>query len=312
MSHETADVSPSASPRVSVCVLLTCFNRRDTTLECLRALGASQGLDAVDLHAVLVDDGSNDGTAQAVRAEFPWVAVVTSDANLFWCRGMHLAFETALHTGFDHYLWLNDDTVLWPDALARLLACEAQLRRRTDRPVIVVGSTADPVSGACTYGGERRPWRLRPFSVERVVPGSDPQPCDTLTGNVVLIPARAAQRVGNLDPKFEHAMGDTDYGLRARRCGVELWVAPHMHGHCADNATGGTFLDTTLPLATRWKRMLHRKGLPWRSWLLFTRRHTGVMWPLYFLWPYAKLVAVSGLAASRRRVGPARPERPLQ
>ena len=284
-----------------MCALLTCFNRRETTLECLRALGANQCRELVDLWAVLVDDGSNDGTAQAVRAEFPWVEVVTSSGNLFWCRGMHLAFETALRTGFDHYLWLNDDTMLWPDALARLLACEAQLRLHTDEPVIVVGSTADPVSGVCTYGGNRRPWRLRPFSVERVVPTADAQRCDTLTGNIVLIPARAAQRVGNLDPAFEHAMGDTDYGLRARRCGVELWVAPQMHGSCADNPPAGTYLDASLPLAIRWRRMLHRKGLPWRSWLVFTRRHTGVLWPLYFVWPYAKLVVASFLAASRRR-----------
>ena len=284
-----------------MCALLTCFNRRETTLECLRALGANQCRELVDLWAVLVDDGSNDGTAQAVRAEFPWVEVVTSSGNLFWCRGMHLAFETALRTGFDHYLWLNDDTMLWPDALARLLACEAQLRVHTDRPVIVVGSTADPVSGVCTYGGNRRPWRLRPFSVERVVPTADAQRCDTLTGNIVLIPDRAAQRVGNLDPAFEHAMGDTDYGLRARRCGVELWVAPQMHGSCADNPPAGTYLDASLPLAIRWRRMLHRKGLPWRSWLVFTRRHTGILWPLYFVWPYAKLVVASFLAASRRR-----------
>jgi len=324
---QVSNATAGVGPRVSVCALLTCFNRRDMTLECLRALGANQGLELVDLRAVLVDDGSNDGTAQAVRAEFPWVDVVTSDGNLFWCRGMHLAFETALRTGFDHYLWLNDDTMLWPDALARLLACEAQLRlqidhtdhtehiehtEQTDRPVIIVGSTADPVSGVCTYGGHRRPWRLRPFSVELVEPGADAQRCDTLTGNVVLIPARAAKRVGNLDPRFEHAMGDTDYGLRARGCGVELWVAPRMHGSCADNATAGTYLDSALPLATRWKRMLHRKGLPWRSWLIFTRRHTGVMWPVYFMWPYARLVAASCLAASRRRIARPRPEAPLQ
>lgn len=48
----------------------------------------------------------------------------------------------------------------------------------------------------------------------------------------------------------------------------------------------------------------HRKGLPWRSWLIFTRRHTGVMWPLYFAWPYAKLLVVSPFTAARRRLSP--------
>jgi hypothetical protein len=46
--------------------------------------------------------------------------------------------------------------------------------------------------------------------------------------------------------------------------------------------------------------MMHRKGLPWRSWLHFTRRHMGWNWPLYFAWPYAKLCAQ---ALWRRRDG---------
>ena len=296
---KTSGAAAMAPAAVSVCALLTCFNRRDTTVACLRALHASTGLENVALHAVLVDDGSSDGTAQAVRAEFPWVEVLVSDGSLFWCRGMHLAFETALRTGFDHYVWLNDDTTLRPEAVAGLLACEALLRQRTDAPVIVVGSTVDPVSGAHTYGGERQPSRLARTRVEPIAPDSLPQRCDTMTGNIVLIPARAAQRVGNIDPAFEHAMGDTDYALRARRLGVELWVAPHVHGTCADNPVAGTYLDASLPTAERWKRMLDRKGLPWRSWLIFTRRHMGAMWPLYFAWPYAKLW-LGGLSATRR------------
>ena len=298
---ERAATPGNLPPRLSVCALLTCFNRHDKTLACLRALAANEGLQQVSLHCVLVDDGSTDGTAQAVRAEFAWVDVVVGDGALFWCRGMHLAFETALRVGFDHYLWLNDDTMLQRDALSRLLSCEEQLRLRTDSPLIVVGNTIDPDTGAHTYGGERQPSRLARFRVERVAPACEPQRCDTLTGNIVLIPARAANRVGNLDPVYEHAMGDTDYGLRARRIGVELWVAPGVHGHCAHNPVAGTYLDTSLPAATRWQRMLHRKGLPWRSWLTFTRRHMGVMWPLYFVWPYARLLIASRFAPRRSR-----------
>ena len=295
---------PNRPEQARIIAVMTSFNRKPTTLACLDALAVAAARAEIDLQAVLVDDASTDGTAQAVRAEFPWVDVTTSDGSLFWCRGMHLAFDIALQRGFDHYLWLNDDTVLRPNALAGLLACEAHLRRGTDSPLIVVGSTVDPATGACTYGGERRSSRLRSLRVECIEPTSAPQRCDSLTGNIVLIPARAAQRVGNLDPRFEHAMGDTDYALRARRLGVELWIAPRVHGSCAHNPPAGTYKDASLPALTRWKRMLDRKGLPWRSWLTFTRRHMGVMWPLYFVWPYAKLWVESGLAASRRRALP--------
>jgi GT2 family glycosyltransferase len=287
------------SNALSICVLFTCFNRRETTLSCLRALTNSTGLDDFQLSAVLVDDGSTDGTADAVCAEFPWVEVVRSQKALFWCRGMHSAFEKAMLRGFDYYLWLNDDTLLIPDSLSRLLSCQQLVRPQSDAPVIVVGSSVDAATGTLNYGGQRQPSRLVKFRVERVEPQDYPQKCDALTGNIVLIPADAASTVGNLDPSFEHAMGDTDYGLRARKLGVQLWLAPGVHGHCSANPIANSFQDTTLPLRQRWRLMMHRKGLPWRSWMIFTRRHMGVIWPLYFLWPYLKFWVVGSIARLR-------------
>ena len=281
----------------SLCALLTCFNRREQTLACLRALNANTGLDGVALHAILVDDGSSDGTAQAVRAEFPWMQVLSvaaSEKPLFWCRGMHRAFGVALEVGFDHYLWLNDDTMLVPDAIERLLATSRSLHDQRASPVIVVGSTTDAVTGVVSYGGERRVSRWRPFRIERLMPADRPQRCDSMTGNVVLIDRAAAHHVGNIDAAFEHSMGDTDYALRAWRCGVEVWLAAGTHGTCSDNSPQGKWVDRSQPLRVRWRDMMTRKGLPWRSWLLLTRRHAGWLWPLHFAMPYAK-VLVQGI-----------------
>jgi GT2 family glycosyltransferase len=228
------------------------------------------------------------------------VQVVEADGALFWCRGMHLAFETALRRGFDAFLWLNDDTMLAPDALARLLASAAMLEQRGGGPVILVGSTVDAVTGALTYGGERRASRFKPLRIERVQPSTAPQRCDSMTGNIVLIGADAARRVGNIDPVFEHSMGDTDYALRANRLGVPVWVDAGVHGTCSDNAAHGTWCDRSQPLARRWRDMMTRKGLPWRSWLALTRRHAGPLWPVHFVLPYAKVVAQSLLSQNIR------------
>lgn len=286
-------IEPAIGP-LRLCLVLSCFNRRELTLACLQAAEASAAQAGLHLHAVLMDDGSRDGTAEAVLQRFAWVDVLRGDGSLFWCRGMHTAMGHALTQAHDHYLWLNDDTLLQPDALAQLAETAQQLRDESKAPVIVVGSTQDPQSGRPSYGGRRRASRWRPTRFELVPPTPAPQRIDTFDGNIVWLSAEAARAVGNLDAAYEHAMGDTDYGLRAARAGVAVWLAPGFQGHCAENPAAGGFNDRSLPLRARWRAMRSRKGLPWRSWAHFTRRHAGWLWPIYFAWPYARLL-LSGL-----------------
>lgn len=286
-----------AHDTLSLCVVLTCFNRREKTLTCFRALAANRLPNNLVLSAVVLDDGSTDGTAQALQDEFPWVQIVRGQGDLYWARGMHEAFHVAMQNQHDHYLWLNDDTLLQPDAIVRLLNTQAELTQKLHQPVIVVGSTTDECSGALTYGGEIRLSALKRMRFSLISPDTEAQKCESMNGNVVLISAQAARLVGNVDAAFEHAMGDTDYALRANLLRVSTWVAPGTHGSCSDNTKTGTYMDPSLPLARRWQLMLGRKGLPWRSWLVLTKRHAGPVWPIYFAWPYVNLI-VSHLTQS--------------
>ncbi|MBP9147906.1 MAG: glycosyltransferase family 2 protein [Rhodoferax sp.] len=272
---------------------MTCFNRKSQTLACLEALfnNAVVRSGEVDIHVVVVDDGSTDGSSEAILGAHPTVQVIRGDGNLYWCRGMHRAIEEAQKHHFDYLLWLNDDTLLFEDALGRLLLCDANLLANSNKPRLIVGSTHDKTSGILSYGGQVRSPGLRRTRFQLLEnKSSQPVRCDTMTGNIVLVPASTQSLVGNLDPTFEHAMGDTDYALRAVRLGVEVWAAPGVHGTCSDNPAENTFMDAKLPLSARLKLILGRKGLPWRSWLVFTQRHTGIFWPLYFLWPYLSLI----------------------
>ena len=285
----TPETSTHRSMQARLCVLLTCFNRKEKTLACFRALSACSLPQGVTLFAVLVDDGSTDGTPEALSAEFPWVQIVHGGGNLYWCRGMYQAFEVAMQADYDYYFWLNDDTMLQTDALQRLLKAEQQLSNQDATPVVVVGSTVDEHTGILTYGGEVRTSAIKRTRFARLQPSDVAQRCDSMNGNIVLLSKEAVRIVGNLDPAFEHAMGDTDYALRAVQLGVQVWTAPGIHGTCSGNPPTGTYMDTGLSLRQRWKLMLGRKGLPWRSWLVLTRRHTGVLWPMYFVWPYVSL-----------------------
>jgi len=303
MTHDACALATAASTGrlggPSICALMTCFNRRAKTLACLNALDVAAAHAQARIHAVVLDDASTDGTAEAVRARYAWAEVEAGDGSLFWCRGMARAMSIGMQQQHDFYLWLNDDTLLRPDAISRLLECERSLRQLHGHACIVVGSTVDDVTQVFSYGGTRRASFWLPMRFVPVPPTGEPQRCDAMNGNIVLMSAEVARRVGPLDPRFEHAMGDTDYSLRARRKGVGVWVAPGVHGSCSDNPRQDTFLDRSLPLRQRWRRMMGRKGLPWRSWLVLTRRHAGLLWPLHFAWPYVRVLAEGVLTSMR-------------
>ena len=274
---------------------LTSFSRRDKTVTALAALAASAAAADVRLGAVLVDDASTDGTAAAVSGRFPWVRVVISPGDLYWTRGMHRAMAETLAAAEepDYVLWLNDDTTLLPHALATLIGTAVELENLHGRPSVIVGATADAGTGELTYSGQVARGRLRRFSFRKVHSPVEAVPCETMNGNVVLLPLAVVRAVGNLDPAFSHAGGDTDYGLRVHAAGFPLAVAPGIAGHCSLNSPAGGYTDRSAPLRQRWRHVLTRKGLPVSTWLPLTRKHAGWLWPLYFVWPYLKVLGTS-------------------
>lgn len=278
---------------MKIAALMTCHNRREKTLACLAALHANAPVPGVALAVVLVDDGSTDGTAAAVLGQYPDTRVIRGDGSLFWNGGMHKAFEVALRGKFDAYLWLNDDTMLYPDALTRLVAAARALRADTGRDAVVVGSTQDAATKTVTYGGVVRAAKWRPMAFNMVTPGPAPVECESMWGNCVLIPDSIARAVGNLDPRFAHSMGDVDYGLRVRKAGFGIWVMPGYAGTCSMNSPSGTYEDPRVPLRQRLRKMMQPKGLPVRSWRILTQRHAGPLWFFYWSWPYLKVIATS-------------------
>ena len=181
-------------------ILLTCYNRKDQTLECLKSLKKN----TLFFKIFLVDDGSTDGTAKAVSACYPDVNIITGNGQLYWNRGMHLAWETASKNDFDFYIWINDDIILNGDAFKVILEDYKKVKKES----IIVGVFESPEK-KITYGGY-----IKGSTKKILYPNGKPQKCDYFNGNFVLIPGCVFKKVGNLDPIFPHAQGDFDYGSK--------------------------------------------------------------------------------------------------
>jgi len=267
----------------NIAVLLTIHNRKEMTLCSLEKIHSQKGsISGENISIFVVDDGSTDGSCLAIKEFFPTVNLIQGSGNLYWNGGMRLAFGTAMEHNFDFYLWLNDDALLFPDAIKKLLNTSVQ----TGNKSIIVGSLQDPLSGQLTYGGLTRMHRMRKLNFSLVEPSDVSIEVETMHGNCVLIPKVVACTVGNLDPAFAHGLGDYDYGLRARKLGYEIILAPAYFGNCQKNPLRDIWNDKSLPFSIRWKNLVSIQGLPPREWALFAKRYAGIFWWIYWLSPY--------------------------
>ena len=274
----------------SLAVILTCHNRVKKTVKSLESLFTQKNVTNVRLDVYLTDDGSADGTRKEVSINFPNVKIIPGDGTLFWNRGMYLAFKKALKDKYDYYLWLNDDTFLYPTCLERLVETHRKLVENGRGVSIVVGSICTPETKELIYGGYVRKNNLFPLSLQLLPPSKAPQPCVTMCGNCVLIPKSVAKIVGNLDPLYEHRWGDVDYGLRTQLLGGEVWIAPGFQGECNANSVSGRWRSRDISLSEKIKLMHDKKGLGKRDWYYYVRKHGGYLWPLMWIKPYCSVL----------------------
>lgn len=264
-----------------IAALLTCHNRRDKTTACLRSLRHQAGLAelGVSLHVFMVDDGCTDGTAEAALEIWPEAKIISGDGNLYWCGGMRKAWASAATTNPDYYLLVNDDTILFPQAVHELLA----ICPTPDTTIIGVGAICAPGTANWVYGGAQSD---HPF-----VNGADtPRACRTMNANCTLVPRTVFKTIGLFYHAYRHAMGDLDYGLQAGRHGITIYETTSFVGECDPNPDAGSWRDKTMPRMTRWRKLSSIKGLPPKEWLHYCHRNCGALWLRYWLSPYLRVL----------------------
>ncbi|MCB1036903.1 MAG: glycosyltransferase family 2 protein [Acidobacteria bacterium] len=251
-------------PRVAAIVLN--YNGREVTLQALESLSAMT-YPAFDL--VVVDNGSTDGSYQAVAEAFPDVHQLRTEENLGAAGGCNLGIRWAMEQGHDYLLILNNDIEVAPDMLDELVKV----------------AESDPTVGCVGpkeyyYGDRQRLWsaggtlRFREAitrergegEIDRGQYDRDEE-VDYVNGCAMLVRREAVAEAGLWDPIFHLAVEDADFCTRIKARGYRCFYAYRARlWHMVSYATGIYKAGKTFHTGRSTAIYVRRYATPWQ-WL---------------------------------------------
>ncbi len=231
-------------------ILLPVHNRRATTVRFVEALSRQTWR---EFHLVLIDDGSTDGTAEAVRAICPQVDVITGRGDWWWAGSLEQGCRHLERAGIaddDVLLLINDDVEIGPAFLEQALTELLSLRDS-----LLLARQVDAATGAeIDHGGGVRAdlARLR-FAAAR-----DATEINCLPTRGLFLRWRDWRRTGGFRPAvLPHYLSDYEFTLRAARSGLALRVARQATVRVQTTQTGRSLTNLFgEPRARRFRQLL--------------------------------------------------------
>ncbi len=233
--------------QVSVCIVN--WNTRQYLRECLKSLAEHA---PAGTEVVVVDNASVDGSAEMVRAEFPWVRLIRNETNVGYAAGNNQAIKASRG---EMVLLLNPDTRVTPGAIEELVAC----LHRHDKAGAAAPKLVYP-DGRLQYSCRTFPtpdtvvWDVLLFS--RLFPRSrrfgkyrmtwwdysDERPVEQPMASALMFRRAALEQVGLFDEQFPIFFNDVDLCKRMWDAGWQIWFTPRavvVHAHGASTALLG-------------------------------------------------------------------------
>ncbi len=205
---------------LSVLVIIVNWQRPADTLACIQSVMQSKGISP---EVLVVDNGSQDSSVEQISQTFPQVSLLPLKKNLGFAGGYNAGMEWGLNVGASRLMLLNNDTIVYPQALATLFAATWDVAV----PKILYYTDHNRIWAAgCS-------WRRFPPSVIMNGYGKldgpaycHPGPLDFATGCALLVKREVIEKVGGFDPVFESYMEDYDFSYRVRAAGFSLGYVP--------------------------------------------------------------------------------------
>jgi N-acetylglucosaminyl-diphospho-decaprenol L-rhamnosyltransferase len=259
---------------------------RDYLLDCLAAIERTHP-DGVEHEVLVLDNASEDGSAEAVRERHPDVRLFALDRR----EGKADNDSRLLEAARGRYcLLLNEDSELRDGAVAALLAALESDARAAAAGAQLLTSEGEPT--ACAWRLPDIPWALAAavFMHERVAvesTGSEVREVGWVQSSAVLVRRKAAEQVGWLDGDFFVYSDETDFCRRLRDAGWRILFVPGARAVHHDQ------------LGTDSAAMRRRIVEFHRNRDLYFRKHgmhlTRLVWKVCWTWAY--LVRAAAAAA---------------
>lgn len=252
------------APKVSIIILN--YNGKEDTLECLDSVS---GLDYPNYEIIVVDNGSTDGSMEAVKSEFPRVSIIANKENLGFTGGNNIGIARALAAGAAYILLLNNDTAIDKPALRLLVeAMDKDAKMGLIGPAIFYwGSKERLWSSGTLIDWSRFVW-ARPASAGG---GLDKAyEVDAISGCAMMFRAGALRECGLFDERFFLYGEDTDICLRIKQKGFGVFCLPRaMVWHKVGKTISGSDSPGYVYYTTRNRFYLVKKHASFWQWLFF-------------------------------------------
>jgi GT2 family glycosyltransferase len=213
---------------LSICIVTR--QARSLLRDCLRSI---ENNTRTSFEIIVVDNNSQDGTLEMLRAEFPRVQLICNDHNAGFTRPSNQALVVSEGK---FALLLNNDTIVLPEALDRLVAymdaspdvgiCgpkvlnrDGTLQKQCRR------SYATPWDLFCYFSGLSRLFpksRLFGRYLMTYADENATMEADAISGSCMLIRRGVIDSIGMLDEQFFAYQEDADYCFRAKRAGWKI------------------------------------------------------------------------------------------
>jgi GT2 family glycosyltransferase len=246
-------------PKIS-CIVLS-YNGIELTLQCLSSLLEQ---DYTPLEIIVVDNASQDETVSTIQTQFPEIHLIASKTNLGYTAGNNLGIKAALENGADFVFLVNNDTLLEPDCVTKLMdVFNNKPNVGIAGPMVYTFDAGEIISSA---GGAIDWIKADSINIGAGEEDKNQYPerdVDFINGCGLAVRKQVIQQIGGLDEAYFMYWEETDWCTRAKQAGWEVLFAPTALMRHKAPIDPGVLSPVTIYYMTRNRLRFFALHTPW-------------------------------------------------